>query len=624
MATVTEEQRVTRPSRSAVKPERSVADIISEGRATRAPSVGVWSLASLSGLLMWASFTPLDWGPLGWVALGPVLLLTRLANRTRWMYSALFIVSTLTWLATLQWMRLGDPTMYVAWVALAIYVGLYLPAFIGLTRVAVHRLGVPLVVSAPVVWTGLEFLRAHLMTGFPWYFLGHTQHHWISLIQLADLVGTYGVSFVMVASAAAMTQLIPPHWLTRCRLLTAEESREPQRWQIPVRTQRAAVGISLVLVAVSLLYGSLRRAQSDFEAGPRVALIQGNFPASVKHDPREWQQMFRIHRYLTGRTVMHQPDLVVWPETMFRWPLFTADGGLQDEQLISLSPQIPPEAWRDESVRDELLNLAEEANAAAIIGIDAYDASLAGVRHFNSAVFVEPDEGITGRYDKLHRVPFGEYIPLRETFPWLQDLTPFGDSFGIDAGERVHVFNDGQWRYVPLICFEDTVPHLVRNMVAAAETPTPAVAQVNQEDGSVKQVDCLVNLTNDGWFHGSSELDQHLITARFRCIETRTPMVRAVNTGISAIIDGNGVVVEPEVFIDLDAPSDETRRTSLRDPETGRFHKQLNCAQVGTVPIDDRSSVYLQTGDWFAGLCAACCLCLLIAGTVLRRSSVVT
>jgi apolipoprotein N-acyltransferase len=614
MATVLKEQRVPRPSRATVKAERSVSDIISAGRAIRAGSLGVWGLAMLSGILLWASFTPLDWGPLAWVALVPVLLLARLQQRTRWMYTALYVVSTLTWAATLQWMRLGDQTMYLGWLALAVYLGMYLPLFVGLTRVAVHRLGAPLVVAAPVVWVGLEFFRAHLMTGFPWYFLGHTQHHWASLTQIADLVGAYGISFVMVGTAGALVLLVPPRWLDRCRLLTVEESRNCQRFEIPVRTQRIAAVTALLLVGCSLIYGSVRRSQADFQSGPRVALIQGNFTTSVKHDPQQWQQMFRIHRYLTGLTVQHQPDLIVWPETMFRWPLLSADRNLTSEQLAALQPQIAPEAWRDRAVRDELLNLAEEANAAAIIGIDAYDATADGVLHYNSAAFVESGEGLTGRYDKLHRVPFGEYIPLRETFPWLQKLTPFGEDFGIAAGKGVHVFDDGKWRYMPLICFEDTVPHLVRGMVRSAEKAA------STSDAAAAQIDCLVNLTNDGWFHGSSELDQHLITARFRCIETRTPMVRAVNTGISAIIDGDGLVVEPEVFIDLDGLSKEDRRRSIRDPETGRFHKQLNCAQVGPVPLDDRRSLYVIAGDWFAGLCAACCLCLLVAGVVLRRT----
>ncbi|MBX3452833.1 MAG: apolipoprotein N-acyltransferase, partial [Planctomycetaceae bacterium] len=329
---------------------------------------------------------------------------------------------------------------------------------------------------------------------------------------------------------------------------------------------------------------------------------------AVKHDPQQWNDMYRMHRYLTGQAVPHQPDLLVWPETMFRWPLFNYAPGMTDEQLAAAHPHISVERWKDRSEQEELVNLAGEANAAAIIGLDAFQATPDATKHYNSAAFLVPEKGVASRYDKLHRVPFGEFIPLRNEVPWLAKLTPFGDGFGIDAGESVRIFDDGRWRYAPLICFEDTVPHLVRQMVDASG-----------RDGA--PADVLVNLTNDGWFHGSSELDQHLITARFRCIETRTPMVRAVNTGISAIIDGDGLVVEPEIFIDLDGLANGSPRKSIRNPKTGRFYKQLNCAMVSPVPLDPRGSLYVLGGDWFGTLCAAICLCLVVAGLLLKPKS---
>ena len=128
-------------------------------------------------------------------------------------------------------------------------------------------------------------------------------------------------------------------------------------------------------------------------------------------------------------------------------------------------------------------------------------------------------------------------------------------------------------------------------------------------------LDCLVNLTNDGWFHGSSELDQHLITAAFRAVECRTPMVRAVNTGISAVIDGDGVIREPDVFFD----GDNEGRQSMRDPQTGRWHKQLNAVLVDTIPLDGRASLYVTWGDWFAGSCLVCCLFLPLVGLMPRQ-----
>jgi apolipoprotein N-acyltransferase len=585
--------------------DRSVQEIILSGRAAAAPSKGAWLLGAVSALLLWGAFTPLDWGFLGWVAVAPVLLLARIRRKTRWMYTALYVTSGAGWLATLQWMRLGDPTMYVAWFALAWYLAVYVPLGVGLTRVAVHRLQVPLLIAAPVVWTGLEFVRAHVISGFPWYLLGHSQHHWTEFVQISDVVGAYGVSFVLVLGNGWLAQLISPGWLVRLKLLPASEEREPAVYAVAPRTLLSLAGVTFLVIAGTVMYGFVRRGQAEFASGPRVALIQGNFPSSVKHDREQWGEMFRVHRYLTGLTVPSQPDLVVWPETMFRWPLFESPPDMPDVELAELHPLIPLEAWKDSSVRNELLNLAEEANAATVIGLDAFVAETGELRQYNSAAFIEPGAGVTARYDKIHRVPFGEYIPLREQLPWLQSFTPYGGDFGIDAGRSIHVFHDEQWRYLPLICFEDTVPHLVRQYVAASSR--------NSEPA-----DCLINLTNDGWFHGSSELDQHLITARFRCIETRTPMVRAVNTGISAIIDGDGVVVEPEKFIDLDGLTNGAPRTSIRDPRTGQFHKQLHCALVGTVPLDSRHSLYVWLGDWFGGGCAACCMCLLMAGCLRR------
>jgi apolipoprotein N-acyltransferase len=351
----------------------------------------------------------------------------------------------------------------------------------------------------------------------------------------------------------------------------------------------------LAIVGASLGYGMARRVEGRFEPGPRVALIQGNFTSSLKHNPDAWEEMFRTHDALTGLAVQRQPDLIVWPETMFTWPLMTASPELTDDQLVRLSPVIPVESWKSAEVRRTLLSFAEKCGASLILGLEAFDATGHGLRRYNSAVLVDPQDGLAGRYDKLHRVPFGEFIPFSDQLPWLQRVFAFSGPVGISAGEQIHFFNVDGTRFAPLICFEDTVPHLVREVVAAGESHG-------------QEVDCLVNLTNDGWFHGSSELDQHLITASFRCIETRTPMVRAVNTGISAIIDGDGLVREPEAFIDYDAQRTGGRsRTSMRDPDTGRYHKQLNAALIGYVPLDPRTSLYSRFGDWFATLCAAIC-----------------
>jgi apolipoprotein N-acyltransferase len=193
----------------------------------------------------------------------------------------------------------------------------------------------------------------------------------------------------------------------------------------------------------------------------------------------------------------------------------------------------------------------------------------------------------------LHLVVFGEYVPLADSIPWLAHLTPYGAGFGLAHGKAPAAFEYKGFRFAPIICFEDTVPQLVRRIVNGTTKET--------NDGA-KRVDFLVNLTNDGWFHGSSELDQHLITAAFRCVEFRTPMVRAVNTGISAFIDGDGVI----------------RKRASRDNKEGSG-KQIEAVVVDTVPLDSRRSLYLAGGDWFAGSCLACCGIVLVLGPIVRR-----
>ncbi len=579
--------------------DRSAHEIIASARSlktqqrTQAAMRPALALSLLSALLMWASFAPVHWSPLAWLAPVPLFLLIRLRIPTRRMYLAAYLGGMAFNLPALQWMRLGDPAMYVAWWALSAYVACYFPLQLWLSRIAVQRWSVPMIVAAPVVWVGLEFAKAHLLTGFAWYFLGHTQYRWLELIQISDVVGAYGVSGVMAASAAALASLVPQTWFAKLGLLPP--ITDPSTATDPLT--RLAEGVipsrcwpvfaATMLVVATLAYGFLRRGEAEFTPGPRVALIQGNFVASWRIPQEDFGLQYNTHMRLTALAVREQPDLIVWPESMFRWPLTSAPAGLNEDELQKLAPRVPPDFWRDTSVRETLVLEAQKTGAAMIYGLGCVDLQKSGqIRQTNSAVLIRPETGLSARYDKMHLVPFGEYLPFQQTLPWLQKLTPYSTDFGLHAGTQATVFEHRQWRMQPIICFEDTVPHLVRQLVATGSQP--------QAD-----IDLLVNLSNDGWFHGSSGLDQHLITSAFRAVECRTPLVRAVNTGISAFIDGDGAILEPEKFID----GDKQGRTSPRDAHTGRWHKELNAAQVLTIPLDPRTSLYVAYGDWFAMGC---------------------
>ena len=293
-----------------------------------------------------------------------------------------------------------------------------------------------------------------------------------------------------------------------------------------------------------------------------------------------------------------------------------------DEQIIA---SLPSEAvrnygnesallagrFRNNETQNALAEHSQASGAALVMGLEAGVVEKDRLRVYNAAAFVRPDLGYVGRYDKNHRVIFGEYIPLKSVFPFFTNLTPFGANFGIDAGEDVRLFEYAGYRIAPLICFEDTVPQLVRRMAA-------------QSDEQGRECDVLVNLTNDAWFRGSSELDQHLITAAFRCVETRTPMVRSVNGGISAFIDGNGQIREPDQIQVLTEPLEGLRPSlhpvdGMRDPATGSWRRQFSGIIFGQAPLDPRTSLYTRYGDWFAMLCAVITAgCLLMS---FRRNS---
>lgn len=570
--------------------ESTPQEIITSARNAPASVRGSLIVSGLSALLMWGAFTPLDFGPLAWLCLVPLLLLVRLARPAQKMYLAVYLGGLAFWAASLQWMRLGDPTMYIAWGALSAYLALYFPLFIALSRVAVWRLRVPLTLAAPIVWVGLELLRGYLLTGFSWYYLAHSQYRWVELIQISDLVGAYGVSFLIALVAACAAELLPVSLLARLGLLPPSSAFAGVG--IPSAAGRSVRVVCCMAVFAAVLgYGYIRRNGNEFGAGPRVALVQGNVTSEVKHDPQDWPKIQRRHEVLTGMAVQNQPDLIVWPETMFRWPLLETPLDVSDADLQAAHPDFPLAQIRDLNVRSRLATIAQGAGAALVIGLETLDVDRDDVRTYNSAALIRPDGILAGRYDKLHRVVFGEYIPLVETFPWLRKLTPFAANFGIKPGKSCVAFEHKGFRFAPIICFEDTVPQLVRDIV---NTTT------EQTSSGRKQVDFLVNLTNDGWFHGSSELDQHLITAAFRCVECRTPMVRAVNTGISAIIDGDGVV-----------------RNKAQGIKTNRS-KQDEAVVVGVVPLDTRQSLYLAGGDWFPGFCLACCGFLFLTGLASR------
>jgi apolipoprotein N-acyltransferase len=482
-------------------------------------------------LLLWAAFPPLELWPLAWLAPVPwVLLIMRPALSGRRPYRMLWLAAFVFNLALYYWVTLPHWATSFGWLVLCFYFALYFPLFIAISRAAVHSLRLSPIVAAPVVWTGLEFARSHLLTGFNMGALAHTQYRVPLVIQVSDLAGSYLVSFLIVLAGTCVG-----------RMLFAENRRFTW-WPL------APLTAALVAVAA---YGDWRLDQQTTSPGPTVALVQGSIDIDMKHDPAEAAAILQQYYGLTRDSVERhgQFDLVVWPETMFRdaWRVFAPD-------------YVPPAGvtWTVEQGQDvsrrNISELVAPLNSPFLIGIDTWYYKPGGVDAYNSALLTDRGGMVVGRYDKVHLVPFGEYVWFADWFPWLYQLTPLHGGSKHGAGP-VCMESEGV-RYAPNICYENTLPHFIRRQVA----------------------DVLVNLTNDGWFWGSAELDMHLACAVFRAVECRKPFLIAANTGFSASIDSDGRILQQ-------GPRRDT------------------AVLVDQVRLDSRRSPYLVLGDWPAGGC---------------------
>ena len=498
-----------------------------------------WRLGLLGAASMTLVQPPADLWMAAWLAPVPWILVAARPDRPgEREFGPLWVAGFVHWLAAIHWLRLPHPATGLGWVILSAFLGLFVPAFVVATRRLVRSWGVPLVVAAPVAWMGLEQARGSLLGGFTMAAVGHTQWRWTAIIQAADLFGDVGVSGLVVLVAAGIAEAILLRLAPRGGRLAAWRCWRP-------------LAVVTVAVAAAIGYGRFRLA--TVPTGDRrpleVLLVQGSIDTELKHDPDAAEDVARHYDAVTleglsppGRPL---PDLIVWPETMWRWGLLEIDPAEElPEEVVAATLGQPNEAdaspagraRRQQACRDKLSSQRLEAVAAFarrygtawLVGLDRQvvtPAAASGARNFNSALFLDAEGRQLGRYDKMHPVLFGECVPLGERFPWLYRLTPL--PAGLTPGRRPVAVDIAGWNVAPTICFESTLPGVVRSIVRELDV-----------DGV--RPDVIVNLTNDGWFWGSSELDMHLACGIFRAVEARTPFVIAANTGFSASIDGSG------------------------------------------------------------------------------------
>jgi len=524
-------------------------------------------LCTFGIIFQYVSFFPCDLGFFGWFCLVPWITTTIVRNKIAgWqIYFSCLALSLLQ----LRWMTVADFRMIGTWVLLAWWCSLFPWFGLKIIKIFSVDLSIPFAFSVPIVWVFLEYSKSFLLTGFPWYFLAHTQHSVLPLLQCADFSGTQGVSFIVGMVNGLLTDFILTFLISK-----------PLKFKFKLLIFFSALLTFLFLIGL-LFYGYWRLNSLQFQKGPVVALLQGNHAQSVRNSDEHFRQTWNDYKSMLEIAKNYTVDLIVWPETSFPFELPAKIGssgpllGRNDEQDIWSGPA-------------QLLGV----NVAVVEGKEII------CRH-NSSMLQNFHTGTVTRYDKIHRVPFGEYIPFKESIPAMNWLSPYDFDYSIKAGTELTKFDlpcDGKlFSFSALLCYEDSDFALTRSAM-----------------NSLKPPDFFVNQSNDGWFQGTEEQAQHLAVARFRCVETRRAMVRAVNTGISAIIDPAGVLLEPQKINQVTYRIDEKAVPSFNF--FGRQFSNKALILIGAVPLCNLSTVYVQFGDWLAWSC----FLLIIFGFLIR------
>ncbi len=432
------------------------------------------------------------------------------------------------------------------------FFSLWWPGFLALTRFAVIRMQLPLLLAAPMIWVGGEFLRAYILGGFPWYYLAHSQFRRLYLIQVADVTGSLGLSFLIAAFNALVVDLLSLPLL-----------RVTKRGTRLARRQHIRLCVVTILLGSTFCYGAFRVSHATFRDGPKLALLQSNIPQKEK----ALGDRAKILTYFTGlveRAIAHDetPDLIVWPETAFPLDFIANDSNVDhvtfERQVRSLPGEISVQAWveKKKQIESKLHLWVDTIKVPMLVGTTFYDHQPDSLEKFNSAILVSPALSTIHYYHKMHLVPIGEYIPLVDRMPWLSNLIPYpgGRVPNLSVGRQPLKIPLKDYVLAVTICFEDTIPQVI--------------ARFFREAAADRQPDVLIILTNDGWFHDSPELDMHLAIGVFRAVEHRVPLARAVNTGLSALVDGNGEIrsflpKETEGVLSVTVPLDD-RRAPLR------------------------------------------------------------
>ncbi len=502
-----------------------------------------WAAAALSGLFLVLCFAPFDQAWLVWIALAP-LLAALWFGPVHPKYPLLrkvelgYLAGLVYFLGSLHWLR---EVTVLGWFMLCLYLAVYPAVWAGIVWVAAtprenphsfrsvwlsswRNLAAAAVAAA--AWVALEQLRGTVFTGFGWNALGIALHGNIPLIQLSSLTGVGGISFLTVMTSAIAVATV------KRLALEAKGGRIRAHFDFT---------LTIALVVAAFGYGLRQIGPAGPTIPLKIAAVQPSIPQDEKWNPAFEQRIYETLERLSATAIAAQPDLLLWPEAA------TPRGFFEDPVANAFVKKHAGNG--DHSLLFGSLILSHEADHnAAIMMIGA-----------------EPEPQV---YPKSHLVMFGEYVPLRESFPLFAIIVGDQVPADFDPGEGPVVFHltEPHVAIAPLICFEDTLGYLARA-------------------GALQGAQMFATLTNTAWFRRSAAGRQHLAHAVFRCAETRRPMVRCANNGVTSVVDHLGRV-----------------RQILEGPDGDVFGEGVMIAEM-EVPTEPPVTFYMRFGELFSSLC---------------------
>ncbi|MHC4215471.1 MAG: apolipoprotein N-acyltransferase [Planctomycetota bacterium] len=532
-----------------------------------------WFGFAASAVLLTVIQPPISWSVLAYIAVVPFVLVCSPQAKPKTLFFSAYIISLIFWLGNLYWIA---PVTIAGWLAFCIYTALLWP-ILALALQSCRKGGIPLFIAVPILFVGAERLQGFFLGGFFWRFLAHSQYQNTTLIQIADIFGAAGVSFIIAMLSGLIADLV----------ITAAKGRVRSIAHLFFKT----VTVCAIMLA-AVFYGRYRISQAEetVTVGPFVASVQSNVPQSVKRTFQNKQDIFDDLIKDSNQAIAAGAELVIWPETMVQSILNTPLWPFLDN---------PNSAKQfDASLREHARN-----NASVLVG--AYGGTIKRLNdgtsylgNYNSAFLYNSDGSQAPEsYNKIHLVPFGEVIPFKYSAPWIFDIlmkfSPYNFDYSLEYGTEYTIFKMKSklppletYNFAVMICYEDTVPGISSRFAL--------------DDNNNKRIHWLVNISNDGWFvrfkdkkvKASTELPQHAAVCVFRAVENRLSVVRCVNTGISCLIDSLGRVKNGYVSGNL--------------PKNAMARKGVSGWFIDNVPIDNRITFFSRYGQWLDTGCAVC------------------